>query len=390
MNDPITLHEDELSEVVATRRDIHMHPELRYEEDRTAGVVTKRLEDLGYTPRTGLGKTGVSALLEGNAPGPCVLLRADMDALPLQELNEVPYRSTNDGVMHACGHDGHTAIALTAARVLKRLPAPARGKVKWMFQPAEEGGNGATAMIEDGILEDPKVDAAFGLHLWNHIDTGKVAVVDGPFMAAVDEFTVQIKGRGGHGAMPHEAIDPVVAAAHVVTALQTIVARRTHPLESAVVTVGRIRGGDAFNIIPDEVELAGTVRSFDEHVWRALPDLVRGVIEHTARAHGCTVEIGYERLMRPTVNDPEMAELVRDVAREVVGPQNIVHEQTMGGEDFADVLARVPGCYFFVGSRNEAEGKVHPHHSPHFDVDEAALPIGVQMLVGVAQRYLSR
>ena len=389
MTDSMTPTESEHAELIATRRDIHQHPELRYEENRTAGLVVERLNAQGYAPTPGVGQTGVVALLEGQAPGPCVLLRADMDALPLQEQNEVPYRSVHEGVMHACGHDGHTAIALTTARILKRLPPPARGSIKLMFQPAEEGGNGAVAMIEDGVLETPKVDAAFGLHLWNYLEVGKVAVTDGPFMASVDEFTIEVRGRGGHGAIPDEARDPVLAAAQIVTALQQIASRNVSPLQSVVVTVGRIRGGDAFNIIPDTVELAGTLRSFDEDVWKDLPLHFERVVQGTAAAHDCAVDIKLERLMRPTINDPAMAAIVRAVACEVVGPENVVSLQTMGGEDFAEVLAKVPGCYFFVGSRNEERGLVHPHHSPHFDIDEGALPIGARLLAGVAQRYLT-
>jgi amidohydrolase len=379
---------EEQAELVATRRDIHAHPELKYQEKRTAGLVDERLRALGYETQVGVGETGVVTTLAGAAPGKCVLLRADMDALPLQEENDVPYASRVPSVMHACGHDGHTAMALTAARVLRRIPPPARGIIKFMFQPAEEGGNGADAMIRDGVLEAPDVDAAFGCHLWSHLDTGKIALVDGPFMASVDEFRVRIIGVGGHGAMPHQTRDPVLAAAHVITALQQIASRTVSPLESVVITVGSIHGGEAFNIIPGRVTMRGTARSFDEAIWEALPGHIDRIVKHTAAAFGCEAEIEIERMMRPTVNHPDMAELVREVARDLIGAENIVEERTMGGEDFAEVLARVPGCYFFVGARNEERGIVHPHHSPHFDVDEAALPIGVEMLARVAHRYL--
>jgi amidohydrolase len=379
---------DEVAEMIGTRRDLHAHPELRYEETRTAGVVEERLRALGYRPTSGVGRTGVVARLEG-APGPCVLLRADMDALPLTERNDVPYASRHPGRMHACGHDGHTAVALGVARMLRRAGAPARGSVKFMFQPAEEGGNGAVAMIEDGVLDSPRVDAAFGLHLWNHLEVGKVSVVDGPFMASVDELEIRIRGTGGHGAMPHEARDPVLAGAQVVCALQQIVSRNVSPLDSAVVTIAAFHGGEAFNIIPDEVVLKGTARSFTEGVWRALPAHLERVVRRTAEACGCEADLRIERLMRPTVNDPRMAALVREVAAEVVGAENLVADRTMGGEDFAEVLARVPGCYFFVGSRNEATGKIHPHHSPYFDIDEDALAIGARILSGVARRYLA-
>jgi amidohydrolase len=382
--------EEEAAELVATRRDLHAHPELAYQETRTARVVAERLRALGYEPRGEVGRTGVTALLEGEAPGRCVLLRADMDALPIQEANEVPYRSAAPKTMHACGHDAHTAILLAAARILRRLERPARGAVKLMFQPAEEGGNGALAMIEDGVLESPRVDAAFGLHVWNHLDAGKVAVVDGPFMAAVDRFSIRVVGRGGHGAVPHTARDPVLAAAHVVTAIQQVVARNVDPLKAAVVTVGSIRGGDAFNVIPPDVRLDGTMRSFDADVWASLPEHLERAATRTAEAFDCRAEVTVERMQKPTVNDPAMAALVREVAADVVGAENVVEGRTMGGEDFSEILLRVPGCYFFLGTRNERAGKTHPHHSPHFDVDEDALPVGARLLVAIAQRYLAR
>jgi len=379
---------EEVAELVETRRDLHRHPELAYEEHRTAALVAERLEALGYVPRTGVGGTGLVALLEGEVRGPCVLLRADMDALPIQEENEVPYRSEAAGAMHACGHDGHTAALLAVARMLKRLPPPARGSVKLVFQPAEEGGNGALAMIEDGVLEDPKVDAAFGFHVWNHLDVGRVAVTCGPFMGAVDRFRVRVVGQGGHGAVPQEARDPVLAAAHVVAALQQIVSRRVDPLEAAVVTVGAIHGGDAFNVIPPFVDLEGTLRCFDPGIWERLPAEVGTIAEKTAEAFGCRAEVTVDRLMRATINDAAMSALVREVAVETVGRDHVVETRTLGSEDFSEVLSRVPGCYFFVGSRNEGKGFVHTHHAPRFDFDEAALPLGAALLTGIAERFL--
>jgi amidohydrolase len=390
MSDALAPTADEAQEIVATRRDLHAHPEIAYQEHRTSDVVARRLEALGYAPRRDVGRTGVTALLEGREPGPCVLLRADMDALPLAEASDVPYRSTAPNAMHACGHDCHTAMALGAARILRRLSPLPRGSVKLMFQPAEEGGNGALAMIQEGVLDHPRVDAAFGLHVWNHLDVGQVAVVDGPFMAAVDRFRIRVVGKGGHGAVPHASRDPVLAAAHVVTALQQVVARNVDPMKSAVLTVGSLHGGDAFNIIPQEVVLEGTMRSFDHDVWEALPGHLDRTARRTAEAFDCRAEIEVERVQRATVNDPGMAALVREVAAGVVGSGNVVEARTMGGEDFSELLLRVPGCYFFVGSRNERKGKVHPHHSPYFDVDEDVLPIGARMLVGVALRYLDR
>lgn len=380
--------EDEVEELVATRRDVHRHPELAYEETRTAGLVAERLRALGYEPTTGVGGTGVVAVLEGEQEGPCVMLRADMDALPVQEANDVDYRSTIDGRMHACGHDCHVAALLTSARMLKRLGPPARGRVKLAFQPAEEGGNGALAMIEAGVLEAPKVDAVFGLHVWNQLDVGQVAVVDGPLMGAVDKFVVRVRGQGGHGAIPQQSRDPVLAASHVVTALQQIVARNVDPLEGAVVTVGSIRGGDAFNVIPEEVVLEGTLRCFDPGLWEALPGHVERVATNVARGFGCEAEVDVERLMRATINDPAMAALVREVAVDVVGQGNVVETRTLTSEDFSEYLYRVPGCFFFVGSRNAAKGLVHPHHSPRFDVDEAVLPLGTALLTRIARQYL--
>jgi amidohydrolase len=381
--------EAERAELVEIRRDLHRNPELQYAVHRTAGVVTERLRGLGLSPVEGVGRSGVTAVIEGESPGPCVMLRADMDALPIQEENDADYRSTVDGRMHACGHDCHVSIGLTTAKALLRAGGAPRGAVKLVFQPAEEGGNGALAMVEDGVLASPTVDAAFGLHVWNHLDVGKVAVVDGPFMGAVDQFRIRVAGRGGHGAMPHETRDPVVAAAAVVTALQQIASRRVDPLDSVVVTVGRIAGGEAFNVIPPHVDLEGTLRCFSDGVWDHLPGWVEEVATRTAEAYGCRAEVDVQRLMRATVNDAAMAGLVREVAAEVVGPENVVEMRTLGSEDFSEFLQRVPGCYFFVGSRNEAKGFVHPHHSPRFDVDEAVLPIGVEMLAGVARRYLA-
>jgi amidohydrolase len=385
--EPIALTEEEVREAVATRREIHAHPELKYEERRTADLVARRLESLGYRARRGVGRTGVTTTLGGASAGRCVLLRADMDALPVQEGGAAPWRSVVPGVMHACGHDCHTAWLLTVARALRRTGLP-RGTVKFAFQPAEEGGNGALAMIEDGVLVDPAVDAAFGAHVWNHLETGKVCVTAGPFMAAVDRFRIRVLGRGGHGAVPHTARDPVLAAAHIVAALQQVVSRNTDPLESAVLTVGSIHGGNAFNVIPGEVVLEGTMRSFDAGVWRALPEHLERVSLRTAEAFDCRAEVEVERVQKATVNDPAMAAIVREVAAEVVGPGNLVEGRTMGGEDFSEFLLRVPGAYFFVGSRNEGAGQVHPHHSPLFDPDEGALPIAARILMGTARRFL--
>ncbi len=349
--------------------------------------MSERLRAAGYAIQERVAETGVLARLgEGER---CVLLRADMDALPVQEENEVPYRSATPGRMHACGHDGHTASLLTAADRLIAAPPP--GRVVLCFQPAEEGGDGAGRMIQEGALEG--VDAAFGVHLWNTLEVGKVGIAAGPMMAAVDKFEVTLVGVGGHGAMPQDAVDPVVAACAAVTSLQTIVSRETDPLDGCVVTVGRLEAGDNFNVIPRVARLWGTCRSFSRQAYERLPDRFRRVVEGVAAAHGCEVEVDYQRICPPTVNDPAMAELVREVARDLLGAEAVVTEgpgaRTMAGEDFSRYLEQVPGCFFFVGSRNEGSGKVHPHHSPLFDIDERALDVSVRMLEGVARRFLA-
>ncbi len=378
---------EEERELIATRRDLHRHPETAFQEKRTASIVADRLRALGLEPRTGIGGTGVTASLPGKKSGKRLLLRADMDALPVQEESDEDYCSTVKGAMHGCGHDGHTAILLTAAGLLTRTP-PAAGGVELVFQPAEEIANGALAMIETGMLEENPVDAAVGLHLWNSLDIGKVAVTAGPVMAAADEFNVRIIGVGCHAASPQEGRDPILAAAHVVSALQQIPSRRVAPLGSVVVTVGSIHGGDTFNVIPEEVRMNGTVRSFDNEVYESIPGLFEEVVHGAAATMGCRAEIEYLRSARPVINDAGITELVREVAIKTVGAENVIEERTMGAEDFGEFLYRVPGSFFFVGSKNDSIGRNHPHHSPKFDFDEAALSLSARLLVSIAHRYL--
>lgn len=385
------LTESDLEEMVALRRDFHAHPELAFEEVRTSGIVAERLRGLGLSPQTGVGKTGVIAMIEGGAPGKTVLLRADMDALPIHEENDVPYRSQTDGKMHACGHDCHTSILLNLARRFTEQKSDLKGRVKLCFQPAEEIGHGAESMIADGALQGPTVDAAFGLHVWQDLDLGKIGVTPGPFMAAVDEFTVTVKGVGAHAAQPEMGIDPIVCLAHVISALQTIAGRNTNPLLEVVVSVTQIKAGSAFNIIPSEAWMNGTVRMFDDDVWKETPKRFERICRGVAAALGCEVEIKYTRHNQPTVNDPAMAALAREAAVEVVGEENVVDDlRTMGGEDFCDFLAQVPGCFIAVGSRNESRGLVWGHHHPRFDVDEGVLGIGAQVLARTAQKFLER
>ena len=374
--------------LVATRRDLHQHPELGFEETRTATLAAERLKSLGYDVKSGVGKTGVVAVRPG---GPsdghrCVLLRADMDALPVEETNDVPYRSRHAGKMHACGHDGHVAIGLEVARRLAAVRLG--GTVKLAFQPAEEVSHGAQAMIADGVLDLPKVDAAFGIHLWNDLRVGTVGVMPGPIMASVDEFDITILGRGGHAAAPHQTVDPVLTAAHVVTALQSLVARRRNPLEEGVVSVTQVNAGHAFNVIPGRADLRGTVRTFGGKFWDDAPSLVEETAQGIAAAFGARAEVRYRRLSGPLVNDERMAALMAEVAAQVVGTDNVTSGvRTMGGEDMSYFLQKVPGCFAFVGSGPKT-GRAAHHHSAGFDIEEESLVIGAELMSQVAVRYL--
>lgn len=386
--------EEILPGVVADRRDFHEHPELANQEVRTAGIVAERLRALGVEDvRTGIASTGVTGLIRGTKPGngKTVLLRADMDALPILEQNDVPYRSQSPGVMHACGHDAHTAMLLGVARLLSERRDAFSGTVKLLFQPAEESPpGGAKPMIDAGVLEDPKVDAAFGIHIAQEHPVGEIRLRSGPAMAAADRFQITIRGKGGHGAMPHISVDPIVIGAQIVTALQTLVSRSVDPTEEAVVTVGAFKAGEAFNVIPDTAELGGTVRTFNARNRDLLEERIGNLARGIAAAMGGEVEYRYVRGYPATVNDPEMAELVRGEAAKVVGEEGVREAPLMmGAEDFSYFLEAVPGAFWFVGSKNADRGLVWGHHHPRFDIDEAALPIGMESMVNVALRYLN-
>jgi amidohydrolase len=284
------------------------------------------------------------------------------------------------------------AVALGVARQMIAERDHIKGDLKFAFQPAEEGGNGAVAMIEDGVLDNPRVTAAVGLHVWNNLDTGKVGVYTGALMAAVDEFELVVQGRGGHGAMPHQTIDAIAAASHVVVALQTVVSRNVSPLDSAVVTVGKFMAGTAFNVIADTATLRGTVRTFNKQTYERIPEMVERVIRGACDAMGASYCLDYKRQTLPLINTEQMSDLVADCAAEVVGAEHVVRDETvrtMGGEDMSYFLERVPGCYFFLGTRNSERGLSYPHHSPRFDIDESALPLGVEIMTRVVRRYLS-
>lgn len=374
-------------ELVAMRRDIHQNPEMGFEERRTCALVRRHLEDLGLKPKT-LAGTGVSAVLDTRAAGKTLMLRSDLDALPIEEENTFGHRSRNNGVMHACGHDFHTAILLGTSKNLVHEP-PGRGKVKFNFQPAEEGLNGAGAMIRDGIMERPKVDAVLGYHIWQSLPVGKVGVVTGPCMAAVGRFTIRVTGKGGHAAYPHRSVDPVLVAAHIVTALQSIVARNLNPIDTGVVTVGRLHAGTTFNVIPPHAELEGTVRTFTKEAARILPRRVKEIATGIARAMGAKAEIDYVHEHDAVVNDAAMAEFVREVARDLVGRRNVVDaEPSMGGEDHAAYQQLVPGCYSFFGAGTR-KGEAYPHHHPRFNPDEDVLEMGAAIMTEATRRWLA-
>ena len=379
--------------VIADRRDFHQHPEMGFQEVRTSGIVAERLRALGVEDvRTGIAKTGVTGLIRGTAGGTgrTVLLRADMDALPIQEENAVDYRSQHEGVMHACGHDGHTAMLLGTARLLQERRNTFAGTVKVLFQPAEEGGGGAKVMIDEGVLEDPKVDAAFGIHVAQEVPVGTIELRAGPAMAASDSFTFVIQGKGGHGARPQATVDPIAVGAQIVVALQTIVSRELDPTHQGVVTVGAFRAGEAANVIPDTAELRGTVRSFTPENRQLLAERIEAIVRGVAAAMRAEVDFRYRFGYPPTVNDAAMTELVRGAVGAVVGAERVIDgPQHMGAEDFSYFLERVPGCFWFVGSKNEERGLVWGHHHPRFDIDEAALGIGIESVVATTLRYLS-
>jgi amidohydrolase len=384
------LNDQNRVKLIEWRRDFHAHPELAYQENRTAGIVAEHLQQCGYEVRTAIGQTGVLGILTGKSQGKTLMLRADMDCLPVQEENDASYKSVHEGRMHACGHDGHTAILMAVAEQLKKKQQTLKGTTKIVFQPAEEGGNGAERMIQDGVLANPKVDAAFGLHLWNDRPVGKVALNPGPLMAGVHSFDLTIHGKGGHGAAPHQTIDTIVASAQVINNLQTIVSRNVDPLETAVVTVASIHAGSAFNVIAESAAMKGTVRYFSPALGEQLPLMIERIVSGTTQSMGATYSLKYEKLTPPTINDPAMAEFIREVAAEVVGSENVtMNARTMGGEDMSFFLNEVPGCFFFVGSRNEERNLIYPHHSPKFDFDEAAMEIGVEILCRAAEKFLS-
>lgn len=389
MTDILNIAKSLQDQLIAWRRDLHQHPELGFEEIRTAGRVADHLRSLGIEVMTGIGKTGVVGLISGNRLGPTVLLRFDMDALPILEDTGVPYSSQNAGVMHACGHDGHTAIGMGVAQVLVETRHQWPGQVKLLFQPAEEGLGGALAIIQDGVLQNPRPDAAFGLHLWNQFPRGQLVIQAGPLMAAADRFTITVKGRGGHGGEPHTTIDAILVGVQVANALYTIVGRNVPPAEMAVLSIGRFRGGSAFNVIAETVEMRGTLRTFKREVRDLMSKRMDEILQGISAAHGASYQLEMDDFFTPAViNDEQATKIARAAACELFGEERLVRiAPIMVAEDMAEILNRVPGCYMLVGAKPEGN-TVGPHHSPHFNIEETVLVDGVALLANTAIQFL--
>jgi amidohydrolase len=380
-------------QLVEWRRQLHQKPELGFQEKFTSAFIAQKLQEWGIEHQPGIAQTGVVAIIHGEKPSPnpikTLAIRADMDALPIQEENQVPYCSQNPGIMHACGHDGHSAIALGTAYHLHQHRHSFAGIVKVIFQPAEEGPGGAKPMIAAGVLKNPDVDAIIGLHLWNNLPLGTVGVRTGALMAAVECFDCTILGKGGHGAMPHQTVDSVVVAAQIVNSLQTIVARNVNPLDAAVVTVGEFHAGNARNVIADTATIKGTIRYFNPEYTSFFQQRIDQIISGICQGYGAKYDLNHWLLYPPVINDAQIAELVRSVATEIMEtPLGIVPEcQTMGGEDMSFFLQEVPGCYFFLGSANPAKDLAYPHHHPRFDFDETALAMGVEIFTRCVEKF---
>jgi amidohydrolase len=371
------------------RRDFHAHPELGFQEVRTAGVVASELKDLGLEVTPRIAETGVVALLEGNKAGPVVLLRFDMDALPITEETGAEYASQTPGIMHACGHDGHTAIGLTVARLLRNHRRELAGTVKLVFQPAEEGLGGAERMVAEGVLENPRPDLALSLHIWNDSPLGWLGIVEGPVMAASEVFTVTITGKGGHGALPHLAVDPVLAAAHTITAVQSIVSRNVPPLKSGVVSFTALSGGEAFNVIPNTVQLKGTIRTFEQGVREVIMNRFEAIVKGVVEAMGCTAEIEIHNITPAVVNDPQITTTVHHIAETILPEVSIeTNYQTMGSEDMAYFMQGIPGCYILIGSANDKAGLNAKHHNPRFNFDEQVLPRAAGLMAAATAHFL--
>lgn len=378
-------------ELIAFRRDFHMYPELGYEEYRTSQIVYDYLNELGLEVKK-INKTGVVGLLKGNEQGKTVMLRADLDALPQNEEADVPFKSVNKGLMHACGHDGHTAMLLVAAKILTKYKDNIKGNIKFVFQPNEEEA-GALDMIKEGVLENPKVDAAFGIHLWTPLKSGEIGLAEGPVMAALEEFELKIYGKAGHTGSPHTAIDPIIAATNIIQTIQSIQTREIDPLCPIAIMIGKINGGTGRNIIADKVEIGGTIRFLfknEEAEKKALLEKFERVINGICIAMNVEYSLDFIPSNPSLQNNGKMVSYVRKAALETFGvDDNFVEYRCMAGEDFAEFSQRVPSLFYFIGNGNEEKGTTYPHHHPKFALDEDTLKYGVEMHVRTALDYLN-
>ncbi|MFW5966466.1 MAG: M20 metallopeptidase family protein [Persicimonas sp.] len=388
MNDetstPVALSEDATARLVERRRHLHAHPELSNEEHETANYIVEQLEQIGISEVRRVDETGVVALVEGAGDGPTLAWRADIDALPIREANQVDYCSKNDGVMHACGHDVHTAVGLGLAEALHARRDEMAGRVKFIFQPAEEASPedepvGAEKMAREGVLEDPAVDAIFATHCMPALDVEKIGYTGGPVWASSDLIEIEIRGKKAHGAYPHEGVDAVLVASHLITALQSIASRRIDARNSGVVTIGRVEAGDSYNILAESAHLTGTLRALSEEVAETAKSEIRRLATQICEGFGATCDVDFTAGARPVVNDAELERRAVAALEAHSAPGEVVkHPPQMGAEDFAAFSRRVPGCYLFLGIRNEAAGITSPLHTPDFDVDERCLIFGVQ------------
>ena len=377
--------------LIKIRRDIHKHPEVAFEEYRTSEKIEEYLKDLDIEIKTGIGGTGITGLFSGNKNNSTIALRADMDALNLQEKNNKPYSSINKGIMHACGHDGHIAILLGVAEVLNEIKEELPGNVKLIFQPAEEGIGGAQPMIKEGVLKEPQIDAIFGLHIWLDLPSGTIGLKKGPAFAAIDEFDVNVKGESAHGASPHQGIDAITVSSSIIQSLQKIISREIAPLDSGVISIGKIEGGTKRNVIAENVKMEGTVRYLKKEMGELISEKVENIVSSQCKAFGAEYKLDYYKNFPVLKNSESLFSMVKKSAIETVGENavQILDNPTMGGEDFAYFTQQVPGFFFFLGGRNEKKGITVPHHNPYFDFDEDIIIKGVEAFVNIILNYFS-
>ena len=378
-------------ELIALRRDFHRYPELGFKEFRTSKKIIKYLIDLGLEV-TILAKTGVVGLLKGSNDEPTLLLRSDMDALPINEENNVPYKSDNPGVMHACGHDGHMAMLLIAAKVLAERRREIKGNIKFIFEPSEETGKGAKQMIREGVLENPKVDACIGLHLWSSIKSGEIGIKAGLATTTLNVFRILVKGKGGHTGSPETTIDPIITAANIINSVQLIQTREINPLRPTIIMFGKIHGGTKNNIVPDQIELEGTLRYLNkesDYSSKKPEDRLKRIVEKVCRLHNARFEVDVKKEMETVINDPGMTELIKSTAKKIINPSKIISYTCPASEDFSEFSKRIPSVFYFLGIKNKKEHINYPQHSSRFNIDEKVLPLGVKMHVCSAFNFFN-